>query len=62
MTVVTQTLVDRFDPALVQPTKPIGHALTEAEAERAEGGGTRGGSGRRRRLAPDDHEPDCRSP
>jgi carbamate kinase len=34
VTVVTQTLVDRFDPALVHPTKPIGHPLTEAEAER----------------------------
>ena len=33
-TVVTQTLVDRFDPALNRPTKPIGHALTDAEVAR----------------------------
>jgi carbamate kinase len=32
VTVVTQTLVDRFDPALGAPTKPIGQALTEQEA------------------------------
>jgi carbamate kinase len=34
VTVVTQTLVDRYDPALGRPTKPIGHALTEAEVAR----------------------------
>src|SRR5262249_13106216 len=28
-TIVTQTLVDRYDPALSRPSKPIGHALTE---------------------------------
>ena len=35
VTLVTQTLVDRYDPALNRPTKPIGHALTDAEVERA---------------------------
>ena len=34
VTVVTQTLVDRFDPALSAPTKPIGQALTDDEAGR----------------------------
>jgi carbamate kinase len=34
VTVVTQTLVDRFDPALGTPTKPIGQPLTEDEAAR----------------------------
>jgi carbamate kinase len=34
VTVVTQTLVDRYDPALGRPTKPIGHALSEREVER----------------------------
>src|SRR5919204_2295424 len=33
-TVVTQTLVDRYDPALSRPTKPIGHALTADEVAR----------------------------
>jgi carbamate kinase len=33
ITVVTQTLVDRFDPALGLPSKPIGHPLSEAEAD-----------------------------
>jgi carbamate kinase len=53
VTVVTQTLVDRYDPALSRPTKPIGHALTDAEvarlreAERAVG---RDGAGRWRRM------------
>ena len=53
VTVVTQTLVDRYDPALRRPTKPIGHALTEAEvarlrqADRAVG---RDGSGNWRRM------------
>ena len=31
-TVVTQTLVDRHDPAFQKPTKPIGSFMTEAEA------------------------------
>ncbi|HET6578381.1 MAG TPA: carbamate kinase [Gemmatimonadales bacterium] len=53
VTVVTQTLVDRYDPALGRPTKPIGHALTEAEvarlreADRAVG---RDGAGNWRRM------------
>lgn len=53
-TVVTQTLVDRYDPALARPTKPIGHALTEVEvawlreAGRAVG---RDGAGDWRRMA-----------
>jgi carbamate kinase len=33
-TVITQTLVDRHDPALSLPTKPIGHPLTDEEAAR----------------------------
>ena len=37
VTVVTQTLVDRYDPALSRPTKPIGHALTEDEAAASRG-------------------------
>jgi carbamate kinase len=32
VTVITQTLVDRYDPALSHPTKPIGHALSSQEA------------------------------
>jgi carbamate kinase len=54
VTVVTQTLVDRFDPALVQPTKPIGHPLTEAEAERLRSAGRtveRDGAGAWRRMS-----------
>jgi carbamate kinase len=34
VTVITQTLVDRYDAALNQPTKPIGHALSPGEAAR----------------------------
>ncbi|MBA3658273.1 MAG: carbamate kinase, partial [Gemmatimonadales bacterium] len=34
ITVLTQTLVDRYDPALARPTKPIGHALSREEAGR----------------------------
>jgi carbamate kinase len=53
-TVVTQTLVDRYDPALSRPTKPIGHALTDAEVARLrEAGRTvgRDGAGAWRRMA-----------
>jgi carbamate kinase len=53
VTVVTQTLVDRFDPALVRPSKPIGHPLTEAEAERLRSAGRtveRDGAGAWRRM------------
>jgi carbamate kinase len=52
-TVVTQTLVDRFDPALGAPTKPIGQALTEDEAERLRVAGRavgRDGAGAWRRM------------
>jgi carbamate kinase len=54
VTVVTQTLVDRFDPVLSQPTKPIGHALTEPEVARLREAGRavgRDGSGQWRRMA-----------
>jgi carbamate kinase len=34
VTVITQVLIDRDDPALREPTKPIGRAMTEAEAQR----------------------------
>ncbi len=36
VTVVTQTLVDREDPAFAKPTKPIGSFMTEEEAQRRE--------------------------
>jgi carbamate kinase len=52
-TVVTQTLVDRFDPALGTPSKPIGQALTEDEAERLRDAGRavgRDGTGAWRRM------------
>lgn len=54
VTVITQTLVDRYDPALGRPTKPIGHALTDGEAERLRQLGRvvgRDGGGRWRRMA-----------
>jgi carbamate kinase len=35
-TVITQTLVDRHDPAFQKPTKPIGSFMDEAEAKRRE--------------------------
>jgi carbamate kinase len=53
VTIVTQTLVDRHDPALSTPTKPIGHPLTEDEASRLRnvGGAVgRDGSGAWRRM------------
>jgi carbamate kinase len=53
-TVVTQTLVDRYDPALNRPTKPIGHALTSEEVGRLREAGRavgRDGSGAWRRMA-----------
>ena len=52
-TLITQTLVDRYDPALATPTKPIGQPLTEAEAERLREAGRavgRAGSGAWRRI------------
>jgi carbamate kinase len=53
VTVVTQTLVDRYDPALATPTKPIGQALTEEEAVRLREAGrtvARDGAGAWRRM------------
>jgi carbamate kinase len=52
-TVVTQTLVDRFDPALGAPTKPIGQPLTAEEADRLRDAGRsvgRDGAGAWRRM------------
>ncbi len=54
VTVITQTLVDRYDPALNQPTKPIGHALSPPEATRLREAGRavgKDGAGEWRRLA-----------
>jgi carbamate kinase len=54
VTVITQTLVDRYDPALNQPTKPIGHALSSGEAARLREAGRpvgKDGAGEWRRLA-----------
>lgn len=54
VTVITQTLVDRYDPALSQPTKPIGHALSPQEASRLRELGRavgKDGAGEWRRLA-----------
>ena len=53
VTVVTQTLVDRFDPALATPTKPIGQPLTDDEAARLRESGravARDGAGAWRRM------------
>ncbi|HUR93440.1 MAG TPA: carbamate kinase [Gemmatimonadales bacterium] len=54
ITIITQTLVDRYDPALGRPTKPIGHALGEAEVTRLREAGRavgRDGAGVWRRMA-----------
>jgi carbamate kinase len=54
VTLITQTLVDRYDPALNQPTKPIGHALPAQEAARLREAGRpigKDGAGEWRRLA-----------
>lgn len=54
LTAITQTVVADTDAAL-EPTKPIGHALGEAEVERYRALGVpvvRDGAGRWRRLAP----------
>ena len=54
VTLITQTLVDRYDPALNNPTKPIGHSLTAQEAERLREQGRavgRDGAGEWRRMA-----------
>ena len=53
-TIVTQTLVDRYDPALGRPTKPIGHALNELEVARLRDAGRavgQDGAGDWRRMA-----------
>jgi carbamate kinase len=53
VTVITQTLVDRYDPALSAPTKPIGHPLSEEEVGRLREAGRavgRDGSGAWRRM------------
>jgi carbamate kinase len=53
-TVITQTLVDQFDPALSRPSKPVGHALSDAEAKRLRDVGRsvgRDGAGNWRRMA-----------
>jgi carbamate kinase len=54
VTVITQTLVDRYDPALSQPTKPIGHAVSRQEAARLREAGRavgKDGAGDWRRMA-----------
>lgn len=54
VTVITQTLVDRYDPALSQPTKPIGHPLSAHEAARIREAGRpvgKDGAGQWRRMA-----------
>ncbi len=54
VTVITQTLVDRYDPALSHPTKPIGHPLTAPEAARIREAGRavgKDGAGEWRRMA-----------
>ena len=54
VTIITQTLVDRYDPALNHPTKPIGHPLTPEEASRIREAGRpvgKDGAGQWRRMA-----------
>jgi len=54
ITVITQTRVDPYDPALNRPTKPIGHALPDELAEQLRETGVavgRDGTGHWRRLA-----------
>jgi carbamate kinase len=54
VTLITQTLVDPYDPALTHPTKPIGHALPDEVAEQLRDTGIaigRDGAGHWRRLA-----------
>ncbi len=55
LTVITQTAVDPRDPALAEPTKPIGHELEPELLERLMARGVsvgQDGQGRWRRLAP----------
>jgi carbamate kinase len=54
VTVITQTLVDRYDPALNRPTKPIGHTISAHEAARLREAGRavgKDGAGELRRMA-----------
>jgi carbamate kinase len=54
VTVITQTLVDRYDPALSRPTKPVGHAMSARAADRLREAGRavgKDGAGDWRRLA-----------
>src|SRR5207249_7927776 len=54
VTVITQTLIDRYDPALSHPTKPVGHSLSDSEASRRRKLGRvveQDGSGAWRRMA-----------
>jgi carbamate kinase len=54
ITLITQTLVDRYDPALNEPTKPIGHAMSSREADRLREAGRavgKDGAGEWRRMA-----------
>jgi carbamate kinase len=54
ITVITQTLVRADDPALARPTKPIGHALTEARVRALREAGiplVKDGKGQWRRVA-----------
>jgi len=53
VTLITQTMVDRHDPALGHPAKPVGHALSEAEVARLRDAGRsvgRDGAGHWRRM------------
>ncbi len=55
LTVITQAVVDRDDPGIGRPRKPIGHALTAAQVDTLGARGVplgRDGAGRWRRLAP----------
>jgi carbamate kinase len=55
VTLITQTLVDAGEARAALPSKPIGHALTDPEAERLRQAGEsvgRDGTGRWRRLSP----------
>jgi carbamate kinase len=54
ITLITQTRVDPYDPALNRPTKPIGHALPDDLADQLREAGVavgRDGTGQWRRLA-----------
>ncbi len=58
VTVITQTIIDPYDPALSRPTKPIGHALADERVDELREWGFavgRDGAGRWRRLAASPH-------